>query len=376
MTKSYSLRTSAKGTKKSEGTSELGFEFDQLEDGQSCGVDQVVLNCGSKRIVVLPTRGMGIWRATNSGTRFGWDSPVHGPIHPMWVPISEPSGLGWLSGFDEMMVRCGLESNGAPDFSENGQLALPLHGRIANLPASDVSVEIDEAQGRISVRGTVRETRFHFHRLQMQTEISIQMDSDEITIVDRVTNLSKRPTTIQMLYHNNFGPPILESGSQFFAPIKKLVPRNEHSATGIETWNYYQGPESGYSEQVYFMELNADQDNKTLVLLTNSDRSVGTSIRYDITELPCFTLWKNTVAEADGYVTGLEPGTNFPNPKSFEESQGRVVKLASGEGHTMSLKIGMLVGAENVKRASDQIETLSVKDPQVMPQPTPDWCSP
>ena len=39
-------------------------------------------------------------------------------------------------------------------------------------------------------------------------------------------------------------------------------------------------------------------------------------------ELPCFTLWKNTAAEADGYVTGLEPGTNFPNLRSFERFVG------------------------------------------------------
>ena len=40
----------------------------------------------------------------------------------MWVPLTEPSGLGWLSGFDELMVRCGLESNGAPDFDDSGQM--------------------------------------------------------------------------------------------------------------------------------------------------------------------------------------------------------------------------------------------------------------
>ena len=47
------------------------------------------------------------------------------PVHPAFVPIAEPSGVGWLSGFDELMCRCGLESNGAPDFDERGQLAFP-----------------------------------------------------------------------------------------------------------------------------------------------------------------------------------------------------------------------------------------------------------
>ena len=28
--------------------------------------------------------------------------------------------MGWLEGFDELMCRCGLESNGAPDLAANG----------------------------------------------------------------------------------------------------------------------------------------------------------------------------------------------------------------------------------------------------------------
>ena len=358
------------------GTETLGYEFRRLGRGQSTGVDQVTLICGSKKIDVLPTRGMGIWQAENDGVRFGWDSPIAGPVHPMWVDVAEPSGLGWLDGFDEMMVRCGMASNGAPEFDASGQLVWPLHGRIANLPASSVSIGIDESAGRIAIRGTVQENRFHFQHLQLETEIGIQVDSNEISIVDRVTNLSNRPASVQMLYHNNFGSPILEPGSQFFAPVKKLVPRNEHAATGIKNWNQFSGPDPGYAEQVYFMELAADQDGHSIALLTNANQSKGVSIGYDMTYLPCFSLWKNTVGESDGYVTGLEPATNFPNPRSFEASHGRDAHLAPGESRTMSLNIGMLTGSVEVAEALRKIETLSPDEPQIAVEPDQDWCSP
>src|SRR5262249_55610 len=45
---------------------------------------------------------------------------------------------------------------------------------------------------------------------------------------------------------------------------------------------------------------------------------------------PCFTVWKNTGAAEEGYVTGLEPATNFPNFKAFERRQGRVRTLPPG----------------------------------------------
>lgn len=359
----------------SAGTPELGFEFTRLSHGPSAGVDQVTLNCGSKKLVVLPTRGMGIWQAENAGVRFGWDSPIEGPVHPMFVPVAEPSGLGWLDGFDEMLARCGLASNGAPEFDDNGNLIWPLHGRIQNLPASNVSTEIDEAAGKISVRGTVNEFRFHIQKLQLETEISIQLDSNEISITDRVTNLSNRPGSFQMLYHCNFGPPILEPGSQFHAPIKKLVPRDDHAASGLDQWKQYGPADDAYAEQVYFMQLAADENDDSIALLTNADQSRGVSIGHNVSTLPCFSLWKNTVGLNDGYVTGLEPATNFPNPRSFEDAQGRVVALAPGASQTMNLQIGLLTDSDSVSIAKQKVESLSVGDPEISQSPIADWCS-
>ncbi len=358
------------------GNDSLGFTLKQLGHGKSIGVQTVNLKCGDKNLTILPTRGMGIWKAENSQVEFGWDSPIKGPVHPMWVPLSEPSGLGWLDGFDEMMVRCGLASNGAPEFDEQGQLIWPLHGRIANLPASDVSIDIDEATKRIAIRGTVDENRFHIQRLQLKTEISIQADSDEITITDTVSNCSDRPASFQMLYHNNFGAPILEAGSQLFAPIKKLAPRNNHAAAGLSQWNQFGPPDAGYAEQVFFMELAAGPDNDSIVLLTNADQSKGVSIRYDTATLPCFSLWKNTVGLSDGYVTGLEPATNFPNPRSFEETHGRVTPLAPGQSQSMTLHLGMLTNTNSVASVKEKVESLSISNPEIIAVPPADWCAP
>ena len=54
------------------------------------------------------------------------------------------------------------------------------------------------------------------------------------------------------------------------------------------------------------------------------------ALRWSRQEMPCFTVWKNTGALEDGYVTGLEPATNYPNFKTFERQQGRVVVLPPG----------------------------------------------
>ena len=42
-------------------------------------------------------------------------------------------------------------------------------------------------------------------------------------------------------------------------------------------------------------------------------------------------MWKSLQPAADGYVTGLEPAINYPNPRAFEKASGRVAVLAAGE---------------------------------------------
>lgn len=117
-----------------------------LRGGLCAGTDVIEVNNGALSFVVLPTRGMGIRRADYRGMRLGWDSPVAGPVHPTFVDLADPGGLGWLAGFDEMMVRCGLTSNGAPcrdtPPGAAGPVNLTLHGRIANTPAHYVEVSV------------------------------------------------------------------------------------------------------------------------------------------------------------------------------------------------------------------------------------------
>ncbi len=297
------------------GPTPIGLTRRTLRDGLSAGVDTVEIDNGMFRFVVLPTRGMGLWKGWLGETEIGWQSPVRGPVHPSFVPFADPSGLGWLEGFDELMVRCGLESNGAPDIGPNGVCRYPLHGRIANRPAHYVELVTDDETNEIRVTGIVDETRFLFQKLRLKSSYITKVKQSGLRIVDEVTNLSGNPAELQLLYHVNFGAPIMDPGAKVVAPVKTLVPRDPRAAEGIRTWDSYANEQAGYSEQVYFFELLADGGGATQVLLKNAHSSQGVSLRYSKKQLPYFTLWKNTPMASDGYVTGLEPATNLPNPR-------------------------------------------------------------
>ena len=118
-----------------------------------------------------------------------------------------------------------------------------------------------------------------------------------------------------------------------------------------------------------------DHEHRTRALLRNAAGNHGVTMIWNIKQLPCFTVWKNTVAEEDGYVTGLEPGTNFPNSRSFESGHGRTVMLSPHASATFELQLEGHVNSEQVGLAADQIAQLRQgKDPEVLPRPLPEWC--
>lgn len=347
-----------------------------LKAGLSAGVRSLRIDNGTFAFDVLPARGMGIWKAWHGGEEIGWHSPVRGPVHPSFVPVAEPSGLGWLDGFDELLVRCGLESNGAPEFDELGRVKYPLHGRIANKPAHRLEVSIDGDSGEITVTGDVEETRFHFFKLRMRTTITTRVGEAGFRVRDEVVNLSQSPAEMQLLYHINFGHPLLDGGSRIVAPATVVVPRNSRAAEGVSNWDSCSAEQPGFAEQVYFLELARDAQDKTQVLLKNAHGTRGVSLRFNAKQLPYFTLWKNTTSAADGYVTGLEPGTNFPNPRSYEGANGRVVKLAPGATAVFDLQLAVHAGASETVAAEQEVTKLRQGiSAQVFSQPRPGWCS-
>lgn len=349
-----------------------------LRGGLQEGVQVVEINNGKLSFAVLPTRGMGIWKGQCGDISIGWDSPVKDPVNPAFINLEERGGLGWLKGFNEWFVRCGVNSMGAPgidtvlDYSGNEfEVPLTLHGKIANIPARAVSLKITE--DAIILKGEVDETMMFGPALRLNTEIRTELGSGAMTITDTVTNLGNNPQEHEMLYHINYGEPLLEKGSTLVAPFKQVAPRDPRSVEGIDTFDQYGAPEIGFVEQAYKYELVGQRGSReTMAMLRNAAGDKASLLRYSLNDFPCFTQWKNTAGKADGYVTGLEPATNYPNSRRYERSKGRVITLAGGESRTTRLTIETLDTKKAIKAAEVEIKKLqkTVKA-KVHPLPVP-----
>ena len=194
-----------------------------LRGGLRDGVDVVEIETGDSASSSFRPAGWAS-AASCSNMQLGWKSPAKGPVHPALVPLWRADGLGWLQGFDKLLVRCGLESNGGPDFGPDGKLRCPLHGKIANTPAHKVEVAIDGDSGEIAVTGIVDEAHLYGSKLRLTTTLMTKVGEPSMTVIDEVTNISAQPGDMELLYHINFGVPLVGKGATVVLPVKRGHP--------------------------------------------------------------------------------------------------------------------------------------------------------
>lgn len=337
----------------------FSIEKVRLHGGKQEGVDIIVIKNGELEVTLVPTRGMGIFDVKKDGKRvLGWDSPVKEIVNPAYIDLESRNGLGWLDGFNEMMVRCGYEWTGHPGVDENGQL-LSLHGRAQNTPSSTIKVIIDdEAPHTITVEGQVSERTFKKAELATKTSFSITPGENSFSLNDTLTNKSDYDDEYQIIYHSNFGSPILEKGAKVYAAASEISPFNSYADKGLKDWQTYLGPTKGYDEMVYNLKPVADKSGNTLAVLHNKAGNLGVSMQYNTNQLPVLTIWKNTDTVQQGYVTGIEPGTSYAYNTKFQRPLGLVPTIHAGESKHFDLTYTVLSSSAEVNSAVKDVNKL------------------
>lgn len=329
-----------------------------LHGGKQEGSTLITISTADLQVSIIPTRGMALHEITSGSVRAGWDSPVDEIVNPAFINLDQRGGLGWLDGFNEAMVRAGYEWTGHPGQDEKGRL-LSLHGRAGNTPASTVIVSIDDkAPHTIHVKGLIKENTFKFSALETWSDISVTPGEKTVRLHDVTTNTSDYDRPYQIIYHSNFGTPLLEEGAKFLAPAKDVSPFNEYAKKGLKDWQTYLGPTKGYDETVYNIVPLADAQGGTVGLLHNKAGDKGLALSFNVKQLPVLTLWKNTDTLKQGYVTGIEPGTNYAYAQQIERQQGRLKMLPPGGSQAFDLDYTLLTTAPEVAAVVKRIDTI------------------
>jgi len=319
------------------------------EDGKAKGVSTLrVRTARGLEFWVVPDKGMDIFEAAFSGRSLCWHSPV-GVVHPAYY---SSRGTEWLKSFaGGLLCTCGLTTVGIPSDDEGENLG--LHGSISNTPAENVNwSEIWEGDDcKLTVSGKVRETSVHGHNLLLERTITTSLNSVSLSVRDVIENQGFRPSPLMVLYHFNFGFPLLTERSLIYCPSQAIEPINALSSRSADRWDNFEPPEKAIDERVYFHKMRPDPMGKvTVVLVSDSDHpEFGISLSYDGEALPQFIQWK--MPGTNHFALGLEPANCKILGRDKERAAGTLQTLLPGERREFWLELNILEGTKQIADA-------------------------
>jgi hypothetical protein len=318
-----------------------------LREGRAEGVKAVDVRTQALNFTVLMDRGMDIAWADYKGTPISYISST-GVCSPF---LFEEPGKGFLRNFTAgLLTTCGLTSFGAPCRDAGEELG--LHGRISNIPAENESVyaewEGDEYVMRI--RGKMRQSRVFGENLTLTREIETRLLSDSLTIRDTVENCGFSVQPLMLLYHINFGYPIVDKDTVLVQSKAKVKARDAEAQKGLDTFNVFSDPVPDYKEQVFYHDMEPDANGFVTACLFNKnlcENGLGAYVRFNKNQLPLMCEWKQ-VGEGE-YVVGLEPGTAYPEGRAQARKDGQIVFLKPGEKKDVQIEIGVVDSIDRLK---------------------------
>lgn len=284
-------------------------------EGKAKGTDAIEVKTGSGlRFVILPDKGMNIAYAELNGIPFSYISKT-GIVAPTHYDEKD-----FLRSFEGgLLTTCGLTYMGAPCVDEG--VSLGAHGRISNTPAYDVSIFEDwDVNGEYIIRisGKVKESSMFGDNLVLKRTIVAFMGENKIHLHDEIENAGFNKSPLMVLYHMNFGYPLLSENSVLKTNCINMRPRDDDAALGVNECTDFSAPIKGYKEQVFYR----DSVENSFASIENPDLGLLVKIEFNKEQLPYFVEWKQ-VGEQD-YVVGLEPATNPPDGRAKVRESGKL----------------------------------------------------
>jgi hypothetical protein len=312
-----------------------GINRYRADDGPACGMRIAEVYTGAGlRYSILPDRGMDIGMASFRGVPVAFMSK--GGIMRTDYALACPKGFPQYFSAG-LLTTCGLENVGEP-CETKGKL-LRMHGSRTFLSAYDVCSSADFEGDRylIRVRGKMRCASLFGENILLTREFISEAESGEIEIHDTIENQGSTSYAYMLMYHVNFGFPLVSPDSYTSTSHTKVFFLETTSTPEPALYQRFSSPRETFSELTF--EMHKPREKQVWARLENPHIGLQAVLRYDAEALPCFTEWIN-LAEQD-YVLGLEPGTHYPTGRNKAEAAGGLVSLLPGERREYSLRIDL-----------------------------------
>lgn len=327
-----------------------GIETSVLDNGLGRGNRIAWVNTGSGlRYKVVIDRGLDIVDAFYNQHSLGW-------LTHAGVTAPRPDanrGIEWLYSFGAgLLTTCGLTHFGPPESDESGERG--LHGRYSNIPAEVESVVQPKltAGSEMSITGTVKETRLFGSLLELRRTISSKLGESVIKIQDVVTNAGNTESPLMLLYHCNFGWPMVDDGSELLWKGKYTLRGGPLDGEMFNDKRNYRKcmpsieSHRGAGEALAFVDIEADKDGFCRAGLVNRKLVAAVAMTFQKKQLPWLNNWQHW--GFGEYVTGIEPGTNPPMGQGKAKQAGQLMYIKPGESKNFELELKILTDTKEI----------------------------
>lgn len=332
----------------------FGVKEYTLAGGRAAGVKAFDVKTGAGlEFTVVADRCLDIAGLSFKGTNCSYLNKT-GIVSPAYY---EKDGVGFLRNFiGGFLTTCGLRNVGVP-CDDDGE-SFPLHGRIANIPAEEVSVSTEWIDGVpvMTISGKMKEARMFGENLVLTRKITCRYDENKLHIQNTVENLGFRPEGLMLLFHFNLGYPLLNEDAFLVTPTAQLIPRDSEAQTGVNSFNRFQAPTPNYAEQVFYHELNANASGETTVALVNPKLEIAAALHFRKDQLKNFIQWKQ-MGEGE-YVLGMEPANCLVAGRAEERKNGTLEYLQPGECKQFDIVVELVQGTQGIEKLVQDIKCL------------------
>lgn len=259
-----------------------------------------MVSAGGLEVDVHPDRSLDLGLARFRGIPLTWLSATGIPA----PGLAEDDGNRWLRTFGGgLLATCGLDAFGPASVDEG--IEYGLHGRVGRIPATVRTAEVTASE--LVVRGEVRQVEVFGTDLLLTRALRMPIDGSRLEVVDTVTNMGFEAAGHMVLYHLNFGWPLIDENVVIDIPARSVVPVNAAAHGDPEGWRAFEAPRHAAEEQVYQHDFTKHGTGTAVV--DNAALGVRVELSFDTGTLPALMQWR---LPAEGnYVLGLEPANTL-----------------------------------------------------------------
>ncbi len=238
-----------------------------------------------------------------------------------------------------MMFTCGLLNVGGAS-NDNGRYHF-THGKNHITPAEQAYFKTFW-QGDdyiLEAGGATKSSSLYGEHLSLTRKVTTKIGLNEVELCDTLENLSQHPQEYTLLYHFNFGFPLLDEDLKLIFPENSIIPRDDESQENLDIASIITKPVDTFVENVYFRHCEPDSDGTVTVKLENERLGIGVYIKYEAENLPILAQWK--AMQKGDYVLGIEPSNCYILGRAAERENVTLQTIDAYETIKFNLKIGV-----------------------------------